>query len=335
MPEFDTRLTETLDLVVPIVQAPIGSATCPALAAAVADAGGLGMLAVTWRDEAATREAVATTLDRTDGAVAVNVVLDPEAKNVPTETHVEAALDAGAEVVSFSFGDVAPHVDRVHDRGGVVLASVGSASEARDAVDAGADIVVAQGWEAGGHVQSEVATMPLVPRVVDAVPETPVVAAGGIADGRGIAAALALGADGAWLGTRFLATREARVHERYRERVVEAGETETAYGTLFDEGWPEVPHRVLENEPVRDWRAAGEPDDERPGDDEVVATTPDGEPVIRYEDSLAVPGMDGDVEQLPLYAGQSAGLTGDVRPAADLVRELADGAAAALDRAAD
>jgi len=117
--------------------------------------------------------------------------------------------------------------------------------------------------------------------------------------------------------------------------VVAASETGTAYGTLFDEGWPGVPHRVLENEPVRDWRTAGEPDDDRPGDDEVVATTPDGEPVTRYEDSLAVPGMEGDVEQLPLYAGQSAGLTTDIRPAADLVRDLADEAEAALDGVAE
>jgi len=342
MPEFDTRLTQRLDLAVPIVQAPIGSATCPALAAAVADAGGLGMLAVTWRDEDDTREAVAATLDRmgraaddAPGSVGVNIVLDPEAKEIPTETHVDAALDAGAEIISLSFGDVAPYVDGIHERGGVVLASVGSAEEVRDAVDAGADVVVAQGWEAGGHVQGEVATMPLVPRVVDAVPETPVVAAGGIADGRGIAAALTLGADGAWLGTRFLATREARVHERYRERVAAADETDTFYGTLFDEGWPDVPHRVLENEPVEEWQEAGEPDADRPGSDEVVATTPGGDPVTRYEDSLAVPGMDGDVEELPLYAGQSAGLTDDVQSAGDLVGDLAAETAAALDRAGD
>jgi len=356
MAALTTRLTEALDLAVPIAQAPIGSATCPALAAAVADAGGLGMLAVTWRDPAATRETIEATLGRTDGesndgaddaggaddsdgavgadgAVGVNVVLDPEAKAVPTERHLDAALDAGAGIISLSFGDVAPYVDRVHDRGSVVLASVGSAREARDAVDAGADVVVAQGWEAGGHVQSEVATMPLVPRVVDAVPETPVVAAGGIADGRGIAAALTLGADGAWLGTRFLATHEARVHERYRERVTDADETGTVYGTLFDEGWPDVPHRVLENEPVRDWRAAGEPEADRPDSDEVVATTPDGEPVTRYEDSLAVPGMAGDVEQLPLYAGQSAGLTRDVQAAGELVAALAEETVAALDQA--
>jgi nitronate monooxygenase len=196
MSAVSTAVTETLGLDVPIVQAPIGSATCPALVAAVADAGALGMLAVTWRDESATRDVVAETRQRTDGAFGVNIVVDPDAKDVATGTHVEACLNEGVDVFSFSFGDAAPYVDRVHEEGGTVLQSVGSAAEAVAAVEAGVDVVVAQGWEAGGHVQSDVATLPLVPRVVDAVPETPVVAAGGIADGRGIAAVLTLGADG-------------------------------------------------------------------------------------------------------------------------------------------
>ncbi|SDK06409.1 nitronate monooxygenase [Halovenus aranensis] len=330
MAQLSTRLTERLDLDVPIVQAPIGSATCPDLACAVADAGGLGTLAVTWRDPEAIRAAVSEMLDQTAGTVAVNIVLDPEAKSTSTARQVECCLDEGVEVFSFSFGDARPYVEQIHDNGGTVLQTVGSGVEATEAVEAGVDIVVAQGWEAGGHVQSEVATLPLVPRVVDAVPETPVVAAGGIADGRGVAAALALGADGAWLGTRFLATDEARIHRLYRERVLTADETATVFGTPFDEGWPDVPHRVLENETVERWTDAGRPESDRPGAGETVAQTPDCDPVRRYEDSLAVPGMDGAVEELPLYAGQSVGLTEDTQAAGDLVDELAAGTNAAL-----
>ena len=211
-----TRLTEQLDLGTPIVQAPIGSATSSSLAAAVADAGALGMLAVTWRDVEHTREVITETNDRTNGKFGVNIVIDPAAKDVLTEDHVEICLDEDVEIFSFSFGDASPYIDTIHANNGIVLQSVGSAAEAKEAADAGVDIVVAQGWEAGGHIQSEVATLPLIPRVVDAVPETPVIAAGGIADGRGIAAVLTLGADGAWLGTRFLATEEAHVHPRYR-----------------------------------------------------------------------------------------------------------------------
>ncbi|WP_458185372.1 NAD(P)H-dependent flavin oxidoreductase [Haladaptatus sp. NG-WS-4] len=279
MSRLTTRLTAVLGIATPIVQAPIGSATCPALVASAADGGALGMLAVTWRDEATTRELLAETKTRTDGAFGVNVVVDSNANELPADRHVGICLEEGVEIFSFSFGDAAPFVERIHAHGGVVFQSVGSAEEARKAVRDGVDVVVAQGWEAGGHVQSEVATMPLVPRVADAVPETPVVAAGGIADGRGIAAVLSLGADGAWLGTRFLATEEARVHRLYRRRVLEAEETETTYSTLFDEGWPSVPHRVIENSTVTEWNTAGRPETDRPGSGEVVATSEDGEPV--------------------------------------------------------
>ena len=333
MPQLTTALTDALSLDVPIVQAPVGSATCPALAATVADAGALGMLAVTWRDAEATRKVITETKQRTEGVFGVNIVADSDAKNVPTETHVEVCLDEGIDIFSFSFGEAAPYTEQIHSRDGIVLQSVASAKEAKDAVDADVDILVAQGWEAGGHVQSEVATLPLVPRIVDAVPDTPVIAAGGIADGRGIAAVLTLGAAGAWLGTRFLATEEAYVHRLYRQRVIDAEETDTVYSTLFDEGWPDVPHRVIENGTVKEWRAAEHPSMERPGEGDIVAETDDGTPVRRYEDSLAVPDMSGDVEELPLYAGQSAGLTREVEPADELVMTLTKETFEALEQA--
>jgi len=327
-----TRLTERLGIAVPIVQAPIGSATTPELAAAVSEAGGLGTLAISWRETETVRTLVRETKERTDAPFGVNVVVDPAAKPIPTETHVECCLDEGVELFSFSFGD-AQAVDRIHNHGGTVLQTVGSAEEARAAVDAGVDIVVAQGWEAGGHVQSEVATMALVPRVVDAVPETPVIAAGGIADGRGIAAVLALGADGAWLGTRFLATPEARAHRQYQQRILDADEAETCYSTAFDEGWPGTPHRVLENDVTAAWDAAGRPDSDRPGAGDEIARGPDGSVVHRYEDSLAVPGMEGEIEQLPLYAGQSAGATEEIQPAGQLLEALLRETDEAIDRA--
>jgi nitronate monooxygenase len=319
---MDTELTELLGIDQPVVQAPIGSATCPELAAAVSNAGGLGHLAVTWRDLSETRRAVEQTRDLTDRPFAANLVLDEATTQRPTGEHLDAVLDAGAPIVSLSFGDAAPHVDRIHDAGGIALQTVGSAAEAEAAEAAGVDAVVAQGWEAGGHVQSEVATMPLVPRVADAV-DIPVAAAGGVADGRGVAAALALGADGAWLGTRFLATEEANAHRAYRERVTGTDETETAYTDLFDKGWPGTPHRVVENETVERFRAAGEPPfGDRPGEDDVVARSPHGDPIERYDEALATPGVEGDVDEMALFAGQSAGLTEEIRPAGDVVADL-------------
>jgi nitronate monooxygenase len=324
-----TPLTRRLGIDVPVVQAPIGSATSPELAAAVSNAGGLGTLAVTWRDPAEIPTLVDATRQRTDGPVGANVVVDPEAKGTPTGTLVDACLDAGVDVLSLSFGDAVSFVDRAHEAGVDVWQTVGSAAEAREAAEAGVDAVVTQGSEAGGHVQSDVSTLVLVPRVVDAV-DVPVVAAGGIGDGRGLAAVLALGADAGWVGTRFVATHEAHVHERYRRRIVEATETDTVTGTPFDEGWPNVPHRVLENATVDGWISAGRPPrGGRPGEDDVVATV-NGTPIRRYEDSLATPDATGDVEELPLYAGQSSGLVPDVRSAGSVVDTLAAEAHAAV-----
>ncbi|WP_339103067.1 nitronate monooxygenase [Haloterrigena salinisoli] len=321
-----TPLCDALEIDRPIVQAPIGSATTPELAAAVSNAGGLGHLAVTWRDREETRAVTRETRDRTDRPFAVNLVLDDATTVVDTDARLETVLEAGAPIVSFSFGDAAPYVDRVHEAGAMVMQTVGSAAAAREAANAGVDVVVTQGLEAGGHVQSEVATTALVPRVADAVGDAvPIVAAGGIADGRGVAAALALGADGAWLGTRFVATEEANVHDAYQRRLRESDETDTAYTTLYDKGWPGMPHRVLENETLERWREAGEPPaGERPGEDETVAWTDsgNGDPIERYDEALATPDVAGDIDSMALYAGQSVGLTDDVRPAAAVLEEL-------------
>ena len=168
------------------------------------------------------------------------------------------------------------------------------------------------------------ALFPLVPCVVDAVSPVPVVAAGGVADGRGLAAALALGAAGIWVGTRFIASEEIPLVALYKERVVEASETDTVYGIVFDIDWPDAPHRALRNSTVRRWEEAGRPrPGERPGEGEVVAAWPSGDPILRYSDALPKPGMTGDLEALALYAGQSAGLVKDVRPAGEIVRSLA------------
>ena len=148
----------------------------------------------------------------------------------------------------------------MHDAGGIVLHTVGSAAEARQAVAGGVDVIVAQGWDAGGHVWGTVATLPLVPAVVNAVAPVPVIAAGGIGDARGVAAVLALGAQAAWLGTRFLLAREMPIHPDYRRRLIAAAETDPQwYPNLYDVGWPDAPHRVLRNSTADAWEAAGCP----------------------------------------------------------------------------
>jgi nitronate monooxygenase len=313
-----TALTELLGIEAPIVLAPMGGAVTPELAAAVSNAGGLGMLALSWSTPDDVRSQVAETAALTDRPFGVNLIREWDQRE-----RLEVAVDAGAPVISLFWGDAAGLVQEAHDDGVIVFVSVASADEAARAAAAGADAVVAQGWEAGGHVRSTVTTLALVPRVVDAVDPVPVVAAGGIADGRGLAAVLALGAAGAWVGTRFLAAQESSIHDEYRRRLLEAVETDTYYGTLFDGGWPDAPHRALRNSTVEAWEAAGRPaPGARPGEEEEVAARGDGSPVKRYASSTPHSSMTGEIEALSNWAGQGVGLVTRVQPAAEIVREL-------------
>jgi nitronate monooxygenase len=191
-----------IGVALPICQAPIGSLTVPALAAAVSNAGALGHLACTWRSPDELNVLFAQMATLTTGAYGANFVLD-----FPVSKGIATALDAGVRVISFFWGDGASWVPEIHATGGVAMQVVGSVREALRAAEAGFDIVVVQGREAGGHVRSAQALMTLLPEVVDALGDVPVFAAGGIADRRGVAASLALGARGVWVGTRFAAAR--------------------------------------------------------------------------------------------------------------------------------
>lgn len=323
-----TSFTRAFGIEAPVVEAPV--APTPALVAAVSNAGGLGLLPATWLDVTAIREAVRATRELTGRPIGVNLVLDER-----RDQQLEAALEEGVEVVTFFWGDPSPYIERVHGAGALATLTVGSAEEARRAAAAGVDAVVAQGWEAGGHVWGRVATLPLVPAVRSAVGSLPVVAAGGISDGRGLAAVLALGADAAWLGTRFVASEEAPFTREYKERVVAATETEPVYTTLFDVGWPNAPHRVLRNSTMEAWEDAGRPEPgARPGEGQIVATARDGEEVPRYGISEPLEGMNGELEALALYAGQSAGIVQAIEPAGAIVRQLVEEAEAILGRLA-
>jgi NAD(P)H-dependent flavin oxidoreductase YrpB (nitropropane dioxygenase family) len=310
-----TPVCEMLGIDQPIVQAPM--AAIPPLAAAVSNAGGLGMVTLTWSDDpgAVVRETAALTARPFGG----NFVLTSD-----HHRHLDQALAAGLRVVSFMWGDPSGYITAVHDAGGVVLHTVGSAGEARRAVAAGVDVIVAQGWEAGGHVRGTVATLPLVPAVVDAVAPVPVIAAGGIGDARGVAAVLALGAQAAWLGTRFLLAQEMPIHQDYRRALIAAAETDPQwYPDLYDVGWPDSPHRALRNSTATAWDAAGRPPDaQRPGQGDVIAHFASGEAIVRYEPAPPMAGTTGDIEALSMWAGQSVALATQPQSAADIVAEL-------------
>jgi nitronate monooxygenase len=269
-----TPACELLGIEHPIVQAPISAD--PRLPAAVSNAGALGSVALAWADDAG--DLVRETAALTDRPFAGNFVLSRSDQ----QHRLDQALSAGLRIVLLFAGDPEGYVDSVHDAGGLVMHTVGSAEEARRATGCGVDIVVAQGWEAGGHVWGGVATLPLVPAVVDAVAPVPVIAAGGIGDARGVAAVLALGAQAALLGTRFLLADEMPIHDEYRRRLIAATETDAEwYPDLYDVGWPDSPHRAIHNSTAERWEAAGRPPlGSRPGEG-VIARFASGESILR------------------------------------------------------
>src|SRR5580698_4002566 len=289
-----TPVCELLGIEHPIVQAPMSAV--PELAAAVSNAGALGMLALTWSDPAG--DPVRETAALTDRPFGGNLIIDSD-----QHRRLDEALEAGLRIVSLMWGDAASYVKPVHDAKGLVLHTVGSAEEARRAVGNGVDVIVAQGWEAGGHVWSRIATLPLVPAVVDAVAPVPVIAAGGIGDARGVAAVFALGAQAAWLGTRFLLADEMPIHPDYRRRLIAATETDPQwYPNLYEVGWPDSPHRTLRNSTSEAWEAAGRPPPgRRPGEGDVIAHFASGESIVRYEPAPPMEGTRGDIEALSLW----------------------------------
>jgi NAD(P)H-dependent flavin oxidoreductase YrpB (nitropropane dioxygenase family) len=316
-----TRLCDLLGLQVPIVAAPMGlDITTPELAAAVSNAGGLGLVSFGENPPPLLRALIRRVRALTDRPFGINLILAFAA-----EEQVAVCIEERVPVLSFFWGDCAPYVARAHEAGLRVIDQVGSVAAAERSVRAGVDVVVAQGLEAGGHVAGRVGTMVLVPRVVDAVAPTPVVAAGGIADARGVVAALALGAEGVVLGTRFLVAAESGAHPIYQRRVLAASEEDTVHTMLFGGGWPAAPHRALRTPFVAEWLAhEARGQEERPDEPVVGETTFGGQriPVPRFSALPPSAGATGDVDSMALYAGQAVGLVRAAKPAAAIVREL-------------
>ena len=321
------ELLQRLGVTVPIFQAPIGAIASVELAAAVSEAGGLGHLACTWRNPDQLRDLFRAMQRLTRRPYGANFVLD-----FPIDERLGLALEHGVRVISFFWGDGSPHLGRVKAMDAVAIQMVGSIDEAKRAADSGFDLIVAQGREAGGHVRGDLGTMTLVPQVVDAVAPLPVLAGGGIADGRGVAAALDLGAVGVWVGTRFLAAQEANIHGEYQRRVLAASADDTLYSRLFDVGWPNAALRSLKNSTTDGWERAGCPvAPNRPGEGDIVARRSDGMAIPRYFFGSPTRDVAGEVEAMALYAGEGVGLVRSIQPALAIFEELAS----AIPRARD
>lgn len=325
-----TALCKALGIQHPIIGAPMGpDLSGPDLVAAVSGAGGLGILQAQLHPPPLLREQIHRIRRKTDKPFGVNFIL-----SFPHEAGVALCLEEKVPVISFFWGDPSPLVEDVHQAGAMVFHQVGSVTEARRAADAGVDAVIAQGVEAGGHLAGQVSTFCLVPRVVDSV-SIPVVAAGGVADGRGLAAALALGAQAAAVGTRFLATPEANAHPVYKRRILESGEDDTLRTTLFGGGWPNAPHRALLTPFVREWRAQEERGNQQRPDEPMTGTAHVGGQTFPIQRFMSFPpnaAAEGDIDSWALLAGQGVGLVAELTPAAQLVQRMVQEAEATLSR---
>jgi NAD(P)H-dependent flavin oxidoreductase YrpB (nitropropane dioxygenase family) len=304
-----TRICEMLGTDHPVVLGGMASGTNPPLVAAVTGAGGLGILGVTFLSPEQQRADVEEIRTLTSGPIGLNHLLA-----FATEDRYAETLRLRPRVVSTAWAwsdqDLLPYVSRAHDAGALLMHMVSGVPEARRAMQAGADIIVAQGTEGGGHV-GFMGTMALVPQVVRAVAPVPVLAAGGVADGAGLAAALALGAEGVLLGTRFLATPEAPIPDSYKRAILESDGHDTLLTEIADiaQGrvWPGAMSRVVRNRFVERW--AGREWEVRQRRNEIAAQLR----AARERD-------DGDEANLQM--GQTAGLIAAVTPAAAVVREI-------------
>jgi NAD(P)H-dependent flavin oxidoreductase YrpB (nitropropane dioxygenase family) len=305
-----TPVCELLDIEHPIALGGMGSASSPELTSAVCNAGGLGAMGCHYLTPEQIRERVAAVRQQTNKPFGTNFLLFDT-----REDSFAAALDLRPAVMQFAWArpgqDLGAYFDRSHKAGCIVTYMAGNVPEAKRAAQAGADIVIAQGTEGGGHV-GWMASLPLIPMVVDAVAPVPVLAAGGFADGRGLVAALALGADGILLGTRFLATVESPLHQNFKQAIVDSDGHDTQLSEIPDIAaglvWPGAMTRSRRNRFIERW--AGR---------EWALRRDQAE----AREKLNAARRSGDVEEGPLSMGQDAGLIHDIPSAGEIVTRIA------------
>jgi NAD(P)H-dependent flavin oxidoreductase YrpB (nitropropane dioxygenase family) len=312
-----TRICDLLEIEHPIAIGGMGSVYSPDLVAAVSAAGGFGAMGCHYLTPEQIKTGASAIRQKTNRPFALNFLLFDI-----SEEAFAAALALRPAAIALAWPrpeqDLNAYIRRAHDAGCKVTFMAGGAPEAKRGADAGADIIIAQGTEGGGHVGWQ-ASLPLIPMVVDAVAPVPVLAAGGIADGRGLAAALALGADGVLLGTRFLATEESPLHPNFKQAIVDSDGHDTLLSEIPDLAsgnvWPGAMSRSRRNRVIERW--AGR------------------EWALRQHRAAAFASIQaarksGDIEEAPLSMGQDAGLIRDIIPAGEVVRRIAVEAEAIL-----
>ena len=316
-----TRLTELLGIEHPVMLAGMGGVSYSALVSAVSEAGGFGCLGASTMSNEKMVEEMAAVRTATDKPFGVDLLT---ALPGGMTDQVKLVIDGGATAFVAGLGVPTEVVDLCHQHDLVVVSMCGKIEHAVRAVDAGCDLVVAQGTEAGGHT-GQIASFPLVPQIVDAVGDrVPVVAAGGIFDGRGLAAALALGADGIWVGTRFIATPEARGVLGYKEKLLTSREDQTTVSRAYSG----KTMRVVRNQYTDHYDA--HPEELKKFPEQLGVSYGNG--TMHLGGDSFTDGVDVDKECYP--AGQGVGAITELLPAAELVRRFVTEAESALDRTA-
>lgn len=302
---FRTPICDLFETEVPIWLAGMGGVSLAPLVGAVCNAGGLGVLGAASLDPETVRSEIRKTKELTDKPFAVDLLAP-----IPDliRPHMRVVYEEGVKVFVAGLAIPREFIAEMHERGMKVVVMTGKVSHALRAEEAGADAVVAQGTEAGGHT-GEIGTLALVPQVVDAV-KIPVLAAGGITDGRGFVAALALGAQGVVMGTRFIATPEATAAPSYRNAILRAPDD----GTTRTRCYTGKPARVIRNPYINEYEK--DPSKIRPYPEQVLYSAQQG--VMNY------PGRDGDCdpERTFMPAGQASGMIHDIQPAGEIIQDV-------------
>jgi NAD(P)H-dependent flavin oxidoreductase YrpB (nitropropane dioxygenase family) len=328
---LNTRLTREYGVQLPFVGAGMGFVALPSLVAAVSNAGGIGVLGNAIEPPPSTQVLIRQIKTLTSKPFGVDFIVDDSAFGPATiDAHIDVCIAEGVKLVVFHM-NVPPKtwVDRLHAAGAKVWQQAGSVKQAVDAVAIGIDAIIAQGAEAGGHNKSTTPSLKLLAQIIKAGRPAMVLAAGGIADGRGVFEAVRCGADGVWVGTRLVASTEAYASAEYKKRLIAAGENSTVTTTMFGPEYPGRPYRVLRNRVVNEFAGHEDQIPSPPPPPGVIGTTilfpvtfKQSYEMPKFSVIIPTPDTVGDLEEMGLAAGDGVTAIKDIKPAAQIVHSM-------------
>jgi NAD(P)H-dependent flavin oxidoreductase YrpB (nitropropane dioxygenase family) len=318
------NMLDHLNIKAPVWNAGMGLGLAgPNLVAAINSAGGFGVLGTGAMPASEVKKMIDSTRQLTEKPIGANIIIP-----MSDGTDLSACFDVGVEVVVLFWGDIQPFIKDAQKRGIYIVSQCGSIEEAVIAADAGANAIIIQGTEAGGHVKADKPLHDVLKTCARELGSIPTIAAGGIGHGRDILKALESGAQAVSMGTKFLATTESSAAAAYKEKLMSAETSDTVITTLFDGGWPKANHRVIINGSYKRWIDSGSPaSGHRPGEGSEIGNFPIGDsliPLTRYTTYPPTIAFDGDIEEMPLYAGTSVSQVHKIVSVADLMHSLSE-----------